>query len=191
MPRNNLSREVVVLKATQVSNKDGLQQLTLKKLAEELDVKTPALYNHIKSLAELHVEMALYGLGWLEDRLSKAAVGKSGDDAVLAAGRAYLAFAKEQPGLYEATQWTNIWNNDPRVHEASDSIISLLELIFSGYEFDEVELCNTIRLFRSFCHGFASLELNHGFGNTLVDPVDSFEVSISIILEGLRMRQTA
>lgn len=188
MPRNNLSSELVLAAAIARADKEGLRQLSLKQLAGDLDVKPPALYNHIESLDHLRADLAINGLTQLCDQMRDAAVGKTGDEAVRHIGIAYVSFAKEHPGLYEATQWTNTWNNDPRVIAASDRIISLLEQIFEPYQFSEKELCNTIRAFRSLCHGFASLDLNSGFGNPIVDSSESFNEALEIMLTGIRFR---
>jgi len=190
MPRNNLSSDAVLNAATELADKEGLRQLSIKKLAENLNVKPPALYNYLDSLDELHVDLAIAGLTELGATMGEAAIGKSGDEALHSVGKAYLSFAKAHPGLYEATQWTNLWNGDPRVIEASEKIITQLRRILEFYELDEIELINTIRAFRSLCHGFASLGLNGGFGNPLVSSDESFEYALKVLLAGIRSLAT-
>jgi TetR/AcrR family transcriptional regulator, tetracycline repressor protein len=53
-----LDRELVVRTALRLLNEVGLEGLTLRRLARELDVKAPALYWHFKNKQELLDEMA-------------------------------------------------------------------------------------------------------------------------------------
>jgi hypothetical protein len=41
----------------------------------------------------------------MKEQLADAAIGVSGEDALMAMGLTYLAFARKHPGLYEATLW--------------------------------------------------------------------------------------
>ncbi|PTL77682.1 TetR/AcrR family transcriptional regulator C-terminal domain-containing protein [Vitiosangium sp. GDMCC 1.1324] len=53
-----LDRELVVRTALRVLNEEGLEGLTLRRIARELDVQAPALYWHFKNKQELVDEMA-------------------------------------------------------------------------------------------------------------------------------------
>jgi AcrR family transcriptional regulator len=53
-----LDRELVVRTALRVLNEEGLEGLTLRRIARELDVQAPALYWHFKNKQELLDEMA-------------------------------------------------------------------------------------------------------------------------------------
>ena len=43
---SNISRERIIETAANLSNKAGLENLSLKMIAEELKIKSPSLYNH-------------------------------------------------------------------------------------------------------------------------------------------------
>ncbi|WNG49531.1 TetR family transcriptional regulator [Archangium minus] len=53
-----LDRELVVRTALRVLNEEGLEGLTLRRIARELEVQAPALYWHFKNKDELLDEMA-------------------------------------------------------------------------------------------------------------------------------------
>ena len=53
MARNSISDELIVETSARLSNKVGLDNLSLKMIAEELDIKSPSLYNHISSLDDI------------------------------------------------------------------------------------------------------------------------------------------
>ena len=64
MARNSISDELIIETSARLSNKVGLDNLSLKMIAEELDIKSPSLYNHISSLDEIKERLMLYG--WKE-----------------------------------------------------------------------------------------------------------------------------
>ena len=82
MPRAGLDRSRVAAAAALLADERGIGQLSLAAVAQELGVRTPSLYNHIASLDALQHEVCLLALGELAARLSAAAVGRSGADAL-------------------------------------------------------------------------------------------------------------
>src|SRR5215470_17224122 len=97
-----IDRAQVVAVAAELADAGGLDQLTLAQVAEQLGVRLPSLYNHVDGLPGLRRELALLGLRELGERISQAAVGKSGDAAMMAIAQAYRAFVLEHPGRYAA-----------------------------------------------------------------------------------------
>lgn len=53
-----LHRQDVVLKGLDILQRDGVEGLTLRKLATELNIQAPSLYTHVKSKRDLLDEMA-------------------------------------------------------------------------------------------------------------------------------------
>ena len=100
MPRRGLDRAAVVEAAAVLADAEGLEQLTLARLAHDLGIRTPSLYNHVEGLDGLRRELALLGLALLEARMARATVGKARVDAVLALAKTYRGFAHEHPALY-------------------------------------------------------------------------------------------
>ena len=64
MAKNIISDELIIETAARLSNEVGLDNLSLKIIAEELNIKSPSLYNHISSLDEIKERLMLYG--WKE-----------------------------------------------------------------------------------------------------------------------------
>lgn len=48
-----LELSIILKKATDIIDKQGLDQLSIGLLAEKLDVRPPSLYNHLDGLHEL------------------------------------------------------------------------------------------------------------------------------------------
>ncbi len=95
--RVGLDQATVVEAAVKLIDEEGLDQLTLGRLAGRLGVRTPSLYNHIAGLPGLKHDLALYCLRDLLDRILRATVGISRAEAIFALADAYRAYAKEAP----------------------------------------------------------------------------------------------
>lgn len=104
MPKHKagLDTETVVKAAADLVNVEGLEALTLTRLADRLGVQTPSLYNHVNGLPGLRSELALMNARLLGASLGDAAIGKSGPQAIREVAQAYRAYIKENPGLYMA-----------------------------------------------------------------------------------------
>ena len=63
---SNISRERIIETAANLSNKAGLENLSLKMIAEELKIKSPSLYNHVSSLDDIKKQLMLYGWKQIE-----------------------------------------------------------------------------------------------------------------------------
>src|SRR6478609_8426716 len=100
--RQGLDAETVLQAAIELADQQGIEQLSLAALASKLTIKTPSLYNHIKGLPDLRKQLSKRGLLLVKEAMIEAVIGKAEDEALLAAGVAYVDFARKQPGLYEA-----------------------------------------------------------------------------------------
>ena len=79
---SNISRERIIETAANLSNKAGLENLSLKMIAEELKIKSPSLYNHVSSLDVIKKQLMLYGWKQIEKLTIEAAVGVTGYEAL-------------------------------------------------------------------------------------------------------------
>ena len=53
MARAGPDKNIIVRKMAQIANEIGAENVTLKMLADNLNIQTPSLYNHIKSFEDL------------------------------------------------------------------------------------------------------------------------------------------
>ena len=179
-PRRGLTRETVTQAAADLLDQDPFRDLTLADLARHLGVRTPSLYNHIGSLEELRQEIAIFGARELADRLGRAAIGRSGETALVALAWAYRDFAIHRPGLHQATQRAP----EPGQNElaaAANVILEILQRVLEPFELSETEQIHAIRALRSMVHGFVSLEQAGGFGMP-VDLDESFQYLVEMFI---------
>ena len=173
MPRRGLDRAAVVEAAAALADAEGLEQLTLARLAHDLGIRTPSLYNHVEGLDGLRRSLALRGLELLEARMARATVGKARGDAVLALATTYRGFAREHPALY-ATSLTAVGAEDPERLAAGAAIVQVVVDALSGFGLDGDDALHATRALRAIVHGFVSLEAAGAFGLPL-DLDESFE----------------
>lgn len=185
--RPGLDKETVVLTAAEMADAEGLENVTLAALAAKLKVKTPSLYNHIDGMKGLRQELALYGIKLLQDQLLQSVIGKSGEPAAMAFGLGYAAFAREHPGVYEATQGSAEYRS-PEVDRASEALIRLLLPLLEGLGVTGDEAIHVLRGLRSLLHGFVALESAGGFGMKQ-DRDESLHFMLKTYLRGLRVKE--
>ncbi|PPK98176.1 WHG domain-containing protein [Kineococcus xinjiangensis] len=163
MPRAGLNPRVVAQAAAAVSDDVGFPRLTLALVAERLGVRLPSLYKHIDSLDGLRRDLAVLATRELGEALGGAALGRSGADALHAVADAYRDYARRHPGRYAAT----VRAPDPGDAEhlaAADGVLRTVLAVLAGYGLAGDEAVDAARALRAALHGFATLEVEGGFG---------------------------
>ncbi len=187
MPRRvGLDKAAVVQAAADLVNDEGPAALTLHRLAAHLHVQTPSLYNHVDGLPGLVRELTLRNVRLLGERLTAAAIGKSGATAVVALAEAYRAYIKECPGLYAVglraagVQPTA----DVELQQAEDVVLQVALAVVASLGLQGADALHAVRGLRSLGHGFATLEVAGGFGLPL-DCDESYRRLVQNFVRGL------
>jgi AcrR family transcriptional regulator len=163
MPRAGLDPEAVIAAAAKLADADGLQTLTLARLADRLGVRAPSLYAHVGGgLADVRRRLGTRGARELAAALQVAAAGRSRRDALRAVAHAYRAYAHAHPGTYAAMQ------RAPEAHDAeaglaARELIGVIIAVLDGYGLGDDEAIHAVRVMRAALHGFVSLEQDGGF----------------------------
>jgi AcrR family transcriptional regulator len=157
MPRAGLNRVVLVAAAADLADEIGFEHVTLAALAKQFGVKDASLYAHVRGLADLREHMALLALDEWGELLSEAIAGRSGRAALSAFADAYREAATTRRGRYAATRIPLA----PEVVAQSPGSTRIIEACYAllrGYDLDEPEATDAVRLVRSTLHGFSDLE---------------------------------
>jgi AcrR family transcriptional regulator len=181
MPRAGLDADAVVRGAAELADAEGLQALTLARLAERLGVRAPSLYAHVGGLDDLRRRLAAKGARELAAALQAAAVGRAGGDALNAIATAYRGYAREHPGAYAALQRAADLGGDP---QAAAAPVDVVLAALRGYGLDGDDALHATRVVRAALHGFVVLEVDGGFGIPL-DLDESFARLIATLDRGL------
>jgi AcrR family transcriptional regulator len=182
-----LDRRQVIDAAVALADAEGLESVSLARVAGALAVSSPSLYSHVDGLAALRRELALEASSRLGADIRDAVTGSDGVEAVRRVAHAYRAFARRHPGLYATLHTTPRQGEDAPVAAAFGSLVSDIAVVLSGLGLPEQDAVPLIRTLRSALHGFVSLEASGGFG--LPDDIDeSFETLIDVVVVGMLAR---
>jgi AcrR family transcriptional regulator len=189
MPRAGLDAEAVVTAAAALADAEGLEAVTLARLAGTLGVRAPSLYVHVEGLPGLRRRLAARGARELAAALQAAAAGRAGRDALSAAGAAYRAYAREHPGTYAAAQ-RGLDVDDPETASAGAQAVGAVVAILRGYGLEQEDAIHAVRIVRAAFHGFVSLEAGEGFRIPL-DLDETFARLLAVLDAGLRSASPA
>ncbi|MDY3792073.1 MAG: WHG domain-containing protein [Oscillospiraceae bacterium] len=184
LAKKGLDKNSVIERAATLANEKGLENVTIKELADSLEIRSPSLYNHISGLEELRKEIMLYGWKQAEKRILQAAAGTEGYDAIRAMCREFYVYASENKGIFSAMLWYNKYA-DEASSEATSGLFSRLYGIMEDMGISRERTEHLIRTLRGFLEGFALLVNNGAFGHP-ADIDESFEVSLDVLIEGIR-----
>ncbi len=184
MPRSGLAPASVTEAGAALADEIGFHQLGMGSLAERLGVKTPSLYKHVDSLADLAHRIAVLATTELGDVIRDATQGRSDSDALAAAARAIWIYAREHPGRYMAANSARPTGPDDPLIAARARLLNSFAAVVRGYRLDPYQEIHALRMVRSVIHGFATLETAREF-QLDTDVEDSFGWIISFIDRGL------
>jgi AcrR family transcriptional regulator len=162
MARAGLDTDAVVRAAARLADAEGLEAVTLARLASDLGVRPPSLYAHVDGLGDLQRRIGGRGALELAHELQTAAAGRAGDDALIAIARAYRRYALAHPGSYEALQRAPD-ASDPEATAAAERVVEVVVAVLRGYGLTGDDAVHATRVIRSALHGFVTLERGRGF----------------------------
>jgi AcrR family transcriptional regulator len=183
VPRQGLDRERVVQAAAALADAEGIDTVTLTRVAAQLGVRSPSLYNHVDGLEGVRRGIALLALRELGAALREAATGRAGEDALVAIAEAYRTYARGHPGRYPLTQYLP-QPRDPEVDAAATAVVQVVLDGLRAYDLADEDAIHATRAFRAAIHGFVSLETGGGFGIP-VDVDESFRRLVTTLATGL------
>jgi AcrR family transcriptional regulator len=181
--RRGLDRAQVVDAAIAIADDEGLEAVTLARVAAALGVRSPSLYNHVEGRDGLIRAIAARSTRELATALRRAATGRSGARAIAAVAQAQRDYARAHPGRYAATVAAPAPGDAEHEEAAADAVDVLTSVLgASGLEGDDV--IHAVRALRSAVHGFAALEASGGFA-LAADPDVSFRRLVEAVASGL------
>jgi AcrR family transcriptional regulator len=180
MPRAGLDPDAVVAEAARLADADGLEALSLARLASALGVRPPSLYAHVDGLADVRRRIAERGATELAVALQTAAVGRAGREALRAVANAYREYAVAHPGRYSALQLASELGDS----RAAAEVVNVVVAVLRGYGLEGDDAVHAVRTIRAALHGFVTLETGAGFGMPL-DVDESYARLVTTLDRGL------
>ena len=96
-------RQLIVTTARKLAEAEGWDAVTTRRLSTEIEYSQPVLYKHFTGMEQISDAVAIDGFGELAEVIRAARSGAGGaDEALTRIARAYLAFARDNPAVYDA-----------------------------------------------------------------------------------------
>ena len=184
MPRRGLDREQVVDAAVAIADAEGLEAVTLARVAAALGVRSPSLYNHVDGHAGLITAVAVRSMREFAATLRRAATGRAGDDAIMAVAQAHRGYVLAHPARYAATVVVPTAAS-PAHREAAEDAVDVVATVLGAGGLEGDDVTHAVRALRSAVHGFATLEAGGGF-QLRVDTGASFRRMVEALAGGIR-----
>lgn len=186
MSKKGISRELILEKTVELVEQKGRADFSLREVAEALGIRTPSLYNHVKSLGDLQGMVACYAAEQFKRVQCAAMEGKERDEAVLGLAFAYRSYAKEHPGLYRVTiSLPHMENGMPS--QAASTISEPVFQVLGQYGLSRERSVHWLRILRSIIHGFVFQEEAGFFQHPYVSVEESYRLAIRGFLDGLHV----
>jgi AcrR family transcriptional regulator len=169
--------DAILETALEILERDGIDALSMRNLADALEIKAPSLYRHYADRSALENAIADEGAKLLRDALERVSGSTNPTEAVRAAANAHLEFARSRPALY------NLLTAKPQPSTGNAKALwnAVLKLI-GGVTKNPDDTAGAVALW-SFLHGYASFERSGLFGPS--GDQGGFDAGLEAIIEGL------
>ena len=130
--------------AVELTEANGLENLSLHKLSDKLGIKPASLYNHITSLSDLKRRIGVEAKRNFAQKLQESVADKVGAEGLRAYLDASVAFADERPQMFLAM--ISLPEKTQETEKTDREILKLYDHIVSVYMNDKEELQTVRRL---------------------------------------------
>jgi AcrR family transcriptional regulator len=178
-----LDRRAVIAAAVAIVDRQGTSALTMTRLADELGIRLPSLYAHVRGQLDLRRELWMWAVADLGDRLGESVMGRSGEDALFAFAAQLRDYARRQPGRYQLTL-------DPPVPLDEEAAAvrrranGPFRAVIRSFDLDGQAAVHVGRALRAAIHGFVLLESGNALGDEGAD--ESFRELVELLCRGLQ-----
>ncbi len=97
MPKQRITKDMVVDAAFQIARNSGMEQVLVKNIAERIGCSVQPIYSYCKNMEGLRMDVIERVCGFVQEF---AAAHMDKDDLFRSLGRAYIQLAKEEPHLF-------------------------------------------------------------------------------------------
>jgi AcrR family transcriptional regulator len=174
-----------VATAVKVADSEGMESLTLTRVAQDLGCHVTSLRNHVKTIAELHRLVALFAIGELKEMLWEASIGRTREDALWQIATAYRHYGEYHPGLAQALR---SYRNDSAEFTATGlKVIAPILATLRSFGLNDDQAAILHRVFSCAIGGFTTYEAAGFTGGAEADAV--FDHIVRLLIHGLTDQQ--
>ena len=181
---SQIDRDKVIQQASAMIAAEGVDNLSLHKLAAALGVKAPSLYRYVSNKTELICAVNLATLAEMFAMMDEAAAASSGEpeEKLLAIFLSYRAFAHAHPRRYLLVYHEN------EDYRSDEDLLVQMVLPVQGIMAEltgEERSLSALRGALALVHGFVLLEINNQLRRG-GDLDEAFRASVQAYLRGWR-----
>jgi len=172
----------IVRTARLVLEAEGLEGLTMQRIAAEVGVRSPSLYKHVRNRADLIWQVTEDVAGQLATLVERSASTGDPASALRAIARSFRAFARTHPGAYGLIfgPMPDEWRAAPETLARATEVLIRSTSALAGPD-HALEAARTVV---AWAHGFVAMELAGAFRmGGEVD--DAFEFGLERIIDAL------
>ncbi|KRL93401.1 TetR/AcrR family transcriptional regulator [Levilactobacillus hammesii] len=157
--RRTLTREIVLDQADQLIAAHGLENLTIRALADALEIRPQSVYNYADSLNDLLDQVGLRFVDKLTDRLMRRLFGVGGKEALLVFAQEFRKGCRQEKHLAPILMNPNDLRQLKRTHQALRDLYK--QMFQSLHVLEGADNPNLVEstLYRSALFGFIMQEL--------------------------------
>lgn len=112
-------KNVIIDAAEKVIFSKGIEQATMKEIANEAELSKGTLYLYFKNKNELYIAIAKRGSDYLNSKFAKVFAGDyTGIELIRMLGETYLNFVRENPDYFHAFQYYESKNDVQELRES-------------------------------------------------------------------------
>lgn len=163
MPTAYLDRDQLVRAAADVADRDGWVRLTMSSVAKAVDRHVTSLYGHVAGIEGLRREVQYFALAELGELCWTAALGRSGEDALVALLDVYRVHTRDHPGRSAAL--LDVDTRDPEVRRRGQRLAEPFFVTLRGFGVAEAQLVPTQAIISVSARGFGLSEAGGRFGS--------------------------
>ena len=184
MAKKGLTRDLIIDTALRLVEERGPMGLSMRELADALDVKAASLYNHIAGMDDLMGQVGLRAAEMRSYAQLGAIAGKTRKEALFALAEAYHDFAMAHENLDKVIMGLQK-HQHPELLQAGELTVKPILQVLDGYGLSDDEKIHWQRVLRAAMHGFCVHEHIGGFSHVDLPVRDSYRLAIQAIHDGM------
>jgi AcrR family transcriptional regulator len=178
-----IHRDLLVESAYELLEREGVEALSMRRLAQRVEVRASSLYHHFPEKSVLLSAVAEKGLFHLAAALERASTLAQSDPRrqIYAMGMTYREWALQHPHLYRL-----LFADTPPIEDASSASPTAAFapiLAATGALVGKLQAASATQAIWAFVHGSVMLELTGHMQQCL--PVEGFQLGLACFVQGL------
>jgi AcrR family transcriptional regulator len=156
-----LTQTSILEAAIEVLRSEGESSLGINRVARQLGIQPPSMYNHVKGNEDLYRLVALHGWQQFLTYAKAALKPKMTErEQLIAIALSYRQCAKSYPELLSIAASHRMSLEDQEFADLYSSIVQLYRNALIPWGFNEIEIIHSARMLNASFFGYAQLEIN-------------------------------